>query len=118
MQSASCHLVCVSSLLGDAFSIASSQPVLTLLIHHFRRCGRGRPVRISLFLTARGFNASLEKFRHRTAVSYCYELQPDHRWESVANVPIAADLHVRLWFPVRAELGNRGRCERSSDSMP
>jgi hypothetical protein len=27
--------------------------------------------------------------------SYCYELQPDHRWEGVANAHTAADLRVR-----------------------
>lgn len=34
-------------------------------------------------------------FRHRTAFSYCYELQPDLRWESVANMQALADLPVR-----------------------
>jgi hypothetical protein len=45
--------------------------------------------------------------------SYFYELQLSHRLESVANTHTAADLRVRPWFSIRAELENRGRCERS-----
>jgi hypothetical protein len=39
--------------------------------------------------------------------SYCYELQPDHRLESVANAHTAADLRIRPWFSIRTELENR-----------
>jgi len=31
-------------------------------------------------------------------------LQPDRRWESVANVQAAAGLRVRLWLSIRAEV--------------
>jgi hypothetical protein len=61
----------------------------------------------------RGKNAALEKFRHRTATSYCYELQLQHRLESVANVHTAADLHVRPGSQNRADSENLGRREHS-----
>jgi hypothetical protein len=50
--------------------------------------------------------------------SYCYELQPDRRWESVANVQTAAGLRVRLWLSIRAEVKALGAANEPSDSMP
>jgi hypothetical protein len=37
----------------------------------------------------------LRNFDTKPPSSYCYELQPEHRLESVANAHTAADLHVR-----------------------
>lgn len=83
------------------------RPFQTLLTIHLR-CGR--PVPISLF---ERWTHRVRNFDTAPLFSYCYELQPDHRWEGAANALIAADLRVRPWFSTRAELENRGRCERS-----
>jgi hypothetical protein len=37
----------------------------------------------------------LRNFDTEPPPSYCYELQPEHRLEGIANARIAADLHVR-----------------------
>jgi hypothetical protein len=37
----------------------------------------------------------LRKFDTEPQSSYCYEVEPDNRLESVANAHTAADLHVR-----------------------
>jgi hypothetical protein len=69
-------------------------------------------VRISLFEPRETLNARVRNFDTELPSSYRYELQPVHRWESVANAHTAADLRVRLWSSIRAEIENRGRCER------
>ena len=46
----------------------------------------------------------LRNFDTKLPFSYCYELQPEHRLESVANAHTAADLHVRPCFLNRAGL--------------
>ena len=46
----------------------------------------------------------LRNFDTKLPFSYCYELQPEHRLESVANAHTAADLHVRPRFLNRAGL--------------
>jgi hypothetical protein len=67
---------------------------------------------VFLFLN-RARTPRMRNFDTEPPSSYCYELQPDHRLESVANAHAAADLHVRPWFSIRTELENRRRCERS-----
>jgi hypothetical protein len=67
---------------------------------------------VSLFLNCARPNARVRNFDTELPSSYRYELQPDHRLESIANAHTAADLHVRPWFSLRAEPENRGRCER------
>ena len=84
---------------------------------HLRRVRCGRPVRISL-VESRGVTPRSRNFDTELPSSYCYELQPDHRWESVANVHTAADLRVRLWFSIRAEERTVGAANDPSDSMP
>jgi hypothetical protein len=54
----------------------------------------------------------LRNFDTEPPSSYCYELYPDNRLESVANAHTAADLHVRPVFLNRAGLKSRGRRER------
>src|ERR1700722_6374828 len=49
----------------------------------------------------------LRNFDTEPPSSYRYELQPDHRLESIANARTAADLHVRPWFSNRADLKSR-----------
>jgi hypothetical protein len=49
----------------------------------------------------------LRNFDTEPPSSYRYELQPDHRLESIANARTAADLHVRPWFSNRADLESR-----------
>jgi hypothetical protein len=49
-------------------------------------------------------NARVRNFDTEPPSSYCYELQPDLRLESVANAHTAADLHVRPWFSNRSDL--------------
>lgn len=61
------------------------------------------PVRISL-VEPRGVTPRSRNFDTEPPSSYCYELQPDRRWESVANVHAAAGLRVRLWLSIRAEV--------------
>jgi hypothetical protein len=54
----------------------------------------------------------LRNFDTEPPSSYCYELHPDNRLESVANAHTAADLHVRPVSLNRAGLKSRGRRER------
>jgi hypothetical protein len=70
-------------------------------------------VRISLVRSERDIESHLRNFDTEPPLSYCYELQPEHRLESVANAHTAADLHVRPWFSNRADLESRGRRERT-----
>ena len=70
---------------------------------HLRRGSCGCPVRISL-VEPRGVTPRPRNFDTEPPSSYCYELQSDRRWESVANVHAAAGLRVRLWLSIRAEV--------------
>jgi hypothetical protein len=87
------------------------QLVPTLFCIHLRRCGCGRPVRISLFEARETSMPRVRNFDTEPPFSYYYELQPDHRLESVANAHTAADLRVRLWFLDRTDLKSRGHRE-------
>ncbi|WP_210165444.1 hypothetical protein, partial [Rhodopseudomonas palustris] len=55
----------------------------------------------------------LKKFGTAQPAPYCYELQSDHRLESVANMHTAADLHAHPRVSNRAGLKSRGRRERA-----
>jgi hypothetical protein len=78
------------------------------------------PPALRLLVTGAYFSCSssetrmsrLRNFDTEPPSSYCYELQPDHRLESIANARTAADLHVRPWFSNRADRRAEGRCER------
>jgi len=95
---ASCHFTCVSNSVDDAqspFRRCYNLPVLT-------RPGAppsapvGRTGRISLVRRARLERPALRNFDTEPHSSYRYEVEPDHRLESIANAHTAADLHVRL----------------------
>jgi len=84
---------------------------------HLRRGSCGCPVRISL-VEPRGVTPRPRNFDTEPPSPYCYELQPDRRWESVANVHTAAGLRVRLWLSIRPEVKTVGAANEPSDSMP
>jgi hypothetical protein len=55
-------------------------------------------VGLCAFLFLNGANLGTPRVRNFDTTppfSYCYELQPDHRWEGVANAHTAADLRAR-----------------------
>src|ERR1700739_1306675 len=54
--------------------------------------------RISLIRRQRGIAPRPRNFDTEPPCSYCYEFQPDHNDENIANAHTAADLHVRPWF--------------------
>jgi len=107
---------------GDAWIIARHRARLPARLFqpsrsvHLRR-RRCRSVRISL-VEPRGVTPRSRNFDTEPPSSYCYELQPDRRWESVANVQTAAGLRVRLWFSIRTEVKTVGAANEPSDSMP
>jgi hypothetical protein len=73
---------------------------------------------VSLFLNRAKVDPRVRNFDTDLPSSYCYELQYDHRWESVADAHTAADLRVRPCFSLRIEPRTVGAANELSDSMP
>jgi hypothetical protein len=72
---------------------------------------------ISLVRIGRDRNvARFEKFGHGTTLSYCYESQPEHRFESVATAHTAADLRVTPGPQTALVGGPRGHREQNQET--
>jgi hypothetical protein len=71
------------------------------------------PFRIPLIRSERGTDVPPERFRHRTAISYCYEFGNAKHLESARQRAHRRRFARPPRILIRAGLKSRGRCERS-----